>query len=125
MFLGLRTTVYFVDDLAAARDWYARLLDVRPYYDTPYYVGFSVGGFELGLHPAENGRGPGPGGHAAYWGVLDAEAAHARLLELGATPLEAPRDVGGGIVIGAVTDPFGNELGFIFNPHFGKPTPEA
>mgnify|MGYP001565441508 CR=1 FL=1 len=125
MFLGLRTTVYFVNDLPAARDWYARVLEATPYFDTPYYVGFSVGGFELGLHPAEDGRAPGLGGHAAYWGVLDAEAAHARLIALGATSLQAPHDVGGGIVVGAVTDPFGNELGIIFNPHFGKATPEA
>ena len=37
---------------------------------------------------------------------------------LGATVVEAPRDVGGGIRTAAVRDPFGNVLGIIENPHF-------
>ena len=40
----------FFTDLDAAKAWYAKVLGVRPYFDTPYYVGFNVGGFELGLH---------------------------------------------------------------------------
>ena len=41
-----------------------------------------------------------------------------RLIELGATPFEPVSDVGGGIKIGAVRDPFGNILGVIENPGF-------
>ena len=51
-FLGLRTAIYFVPDLARAKEWYRALLEVDPYYDSPYYVGFNVAGFELGLHPS-------------------------------------------------------------------------
>lgn len=118
MLHGLRTVVYYVSDLAAARDWYAAVLGQKPYYDTPYYVGFEVGGYELGLHPAEHGASAGPGGHTAYWGVNDAAAALDRLVAAGATVSHKPTDVGDGIVIGSVRDPFGNELGVIVNPHF-------
>lgn len=118
MFLGLRTVVYYVDDIEKAKNWYTSILDQKPYFDEPFYVGFNVGGFELGLHPAE-GRTKGEG-HAAYWGVDSAEQALHRLLHLGARPYEGVQDVGGGIKVAAVKDPFGNILGIIENPHFGK-----
>lgn len=118
MLQGLRTVVYYVGDVAAAREWYASALGQRPYYDTPYYVGFEVGGYELGLHPAGDGASPGVGGHVAYWGVPDVEAALNQLVQAGAKVAHKPQDVGGGIIIASVIDPFGNELGLIFNPHF-------
>lgn len=58
------------------------------------------------------------GGVVPYWGVADAAAAYARLLELGASAGSPPRDVGGGIRVAAVQDPFGNAFGVIENPHF-------
>src|SRR2546430_6775942 len=51
MVLGLRTAIYPAPDLAAAKRWYTDMLGVAPYFDEPFYVGFSVGGFELGLLP--------------------------------------------------------------------------
>ncbi|HEY0724537.1 MAG TPA: VOC family protein [Pyrinomonadaceae bacterium] len=120
MLLGLRTAVYYVEDVAAARDWYSSVLGTQPYFDEPFYVGFSVGGFELGLHPLEGksiARGDVP---VAYWGVDNADKALAKLLELGAGSHEAVQDVGGGIKVASVKDPFGNVLGIIENPHFGK-----
>jgi catechol 2,3-dioxygenase-like lactoylglutathione lyase family enzyme len=118
MFLGLRTAVYYVDDLEKAKNWYSAILGQKPYFDEPFYVGYNVGGFELGLHPDE-GRTKGEG-HAAYWGVDNAEEALSRLLELGATPHEGVQDVGGGIKVATVKDPFGNVLGIIENPNFGE-----
>ena len=115
MILGLRTVIYPVPDLAAAKAWYSSVLGVAPYFDQPFYVGFAVGGFELGLLP--DGR-PGTAGPQALWGVTDATAAHARLLGLGAGPLEPVTEVGAGIKVAAVTDPFGNRLGIIENPGF-------
>lgn len=115
MFLGLRTTIYPVGDLAAATVWYSRALGIAPYFDQPYYVGFSVGGFELGLVP--DGQ-PGTHGAQAYWGVDDADAAMVHLVGLGAMQLDAVNDVGDGIRVGSVIDPFGNRLDFIQNPHF-------
>lgn len=115
MFLGLRTTIYPVGDLAKARDWYAKVLEIAPYFDQPFYVGFAVGGFELGLLPEGT---PGTQGPQPLWGVPNAEDAWQRLLALGAAALEPVTDVGDGIKVAAVRDPFGNRLGIIENPHF-------
>ena len=50
-FHGLRTVVYKVSDLEKAKTWYTAALGVKPYFDQPFYVGFNIGGFELGLDP--------------------------------------------------------------------------
>lgn len=117
MILGLRTAIYPAPDLEAAKSWYTSVLGQEPYFDQPFYVGFSVGGFELGLIPDGT---PSVAGTQALWGVQDAEAAYARLLELGATALESVTEVGEGIKVAAVQDPFGNRLGIIENPHFDR-----
>jgi catechol 2,3-dioxygenase-like lactoylglutathione lyase family enzyme len=117
MFQGLRTVIYAVADLEKAKDWYARVLGQQPYFAQPFYVGFNLGGFELGLDP-DVGTVKAGNNAVAYWGVADARAAHARLLELGAREDSPVRDVGEGILVGTVLDPFGNVLGIIQNPHF-------
>ena len=121
MFLGLRTAIYPAPDLAAAKKWYSTVLGLTPYFDEPFYVGFSVGGFELGLLP--DGQ-PGITGPQPLWGVSDIDATYARLIALGASVLEPVTAVGGGIQVAAVQDPFGNRLGIIFNPHFRAPDAE-
>ena len=83
MILGLRTAIYPVTDLDAAKRWYTGMFGQPPYFDQPFYVGFAVGGFELG-----------------------------------ATEIEPVTEVGEGIKVAAVRDPFGNRLGLIENPHF-------
>ncbi|MEU5534455.1 hypothetical protein [Streptomyces sp. NPDC020362] len=42
----------------------------------------------------------------------------ARLLSLGAKEYQPPTDRGAGFVTAAVTDPFGNILGLMHNPHY-------
>jgi predicted enzyme related to lactoylglutathione lyase len=115
MIKGLRTVIYPVTDLAKGKDWYSRVLGHEPYFDQPYYVGYSVGGFELGLIPDGT---PGAQGSITYWGVTDAEQEIARLVALDARVHEKVKDVGEGIKVGAVTDPFGNIFGIIENPRF-------
>src|SRR5262245_61398100 len=117
-FLGLRTAVYYVEDLGQATAWYREVFKTDPYFNEPFYVGFNIGGYELALHPATDKGKPGTGGTAIYWGVLDAQAAFDRVLGLGAKEHEAVQDVGGGIKVASVVDPFGNILGIIENPHF-------
>lgn len=118
MFLGLQTATYDVRDLAKAKAWYSKVLGEQPYFDQPFYVGFHVGPYELGIVPQENAAAKRGRAGVAYWGVADARAACQRLLDLGATPLEPVQDVGDGILVAAVHDPFGNILGVIQNPHF-------
>ena len=116
-FLGLRTCSVNVPDLGAAKAWYAKAFETAPYFDEPFYVGFEVGGYELGLVPNEAGLAP-KGSFYVYWGVDDVAASCERLLGLGAAPNDAPQDVGGDIVVATVLDPWGNVLGMIRNPHF-------
>ncbi len=117
MILGLRTAKYPVPDLALGKAWYARVFERAPYFDEPFYVGFSIGGFELGLVPDEI---PSPAGQQALWGVTDIAAEVARLRALYVGPIGEITDVGGGIKVVNITDPFGNVLGLIENPHFNK-----
>ncbi len=117
---GIYTTIYAVPDVAAAKAWYAAAFGVDPYFDEPFYVGFDVQGFELGLIPASEKSRPGPGGATAYWGVDDAHAARARLLNLGARPDTGVDDVGGGILVATVLDPWGNVIGVIQNAEFKR-----
>ena len=121
-FLGLRTVVYHAPDLGRAKAWYADVLETPPYFDESFYVGFNVGGFELGLHPGTSGPSQLDHGAVAYWGVANAEAALQRLLKLGASKHADLQDVGEGIRVASVTDPFGNVFGLIENPHFILPS---
>lgn len=117
-FLGLRTVLYHAPDLEKAKAWYSRALGIAPYFDQPFYVGFNVGGYELGLDPDPAGTPGGPGGSVAYWGVADAAAELQRLLSLGAAARTDVQEVGHGIKVATVLDPFGNIFGIIENPHF-------
>ena len=114
MLLGLRTTIYPAPDLHAATRWWAEVLGVEPYFEEPFYVGFSVGGYELGLDP----NAEVADGGVAFWGVPDCAAAHAQLLAAGATAHSDVREVGEGIRVATVRDAAGSVVGLIENPHF-------
>ena len=114
MLKGLRTVTYPAPDMNAAKAWYTEALGVAPHFDQPFYVGFAVGGFELGLAPG----GPTYGGTVAYWGVDDIASEVVRLKNLGATVKNDISDVGDGIKVAQMNDPFGNVLGLIYNPNF-------
>ena len=115
MILGLRTAIYPASDLPAAKAWYEKVLGRKPYFDEPFYVGFAVGGFELGLVPDGEAS---TAGAQPLWGVSSAVEELARLVELGAIQIEPVTEVGGGIRVAAVKDPFGNRFGIIENPNF-------
>ena len=117
MIKGLATVIYHVRDLDRAKAWYAVAFQQAPYFDQPFYVGFNVAGYELGLQPSEASANKTEA-VVAYWGVEDANASLAYLLERGATLNEAVQDVGENIKVATVKDPFGNVFGIIENPHF-------
>ena len=116
MFQGLRTVIYHVspDDLPKATEWFTQVVGYPPYFNEPFYVGFEVGGYELGLWPDPNN----PGEVTTYWGTPDIDAEFARLKSLGGKPNEEITDVGDGIRVASVIGPFGNVIGIIENPHF-------
>ena len=118
MLEGLRSQIYQVADLVAAKAWYTALLGKTPYFDEPFYVGFNVGGFEPGLQPSDAPDTGQAKDAVTYWGVPDAEAAYVHLISLGAKDYQSVQDVGSGIKLGAVIDPQGSILGVIENPNF-------
>lgn len=109
---GLHSVIYPATDLAASKAWWTRALGIEPYYDQPFYVGFQVGGFELGLDP-DTEDAPRA---IAYWRVADMDATRAALLAAGAAPLGEVRDVGGGIRLARLRIPDGNEIGLVERP---------
>lgn len=117
--LGLATVIYPVPDLARAKAWYSTAFETKPYFDEPFYVGFEIAGYELGLLP--DGGKPGPDGGVAYWRVDEIGAAVSRFVNAGASMVSEAKDVGGGIKVAVVADPFGNSIGLIENPHFKLP----
>ena len=112
MFKKLRTVIYHVDDIAAAKDWYIRATGIQPYFDEPFYVGFDINGFELGLDPDKSFASEG--NHTvSYWAVDDADKASKKLLTIGGILVQPRTNVGGTIHIAIVADPFGNNIGLI------------
>jgi catechol 2,3-dioxygenase-like lactoylglutathione lyase family enzyme len=112
--LGLRTVIYPAADLAAATAWWTEQLGFGPYFEQPFYVGFEVAGYELGLLP----DGDPADGALVYWGVASVETAVASLLEAGATVHTPAAEVGEGIVTATVRQADGVIIGLIYNPHF-------
>ncbi len=115
---GPRTVVYSVPDLARAKDWYTEALGVKPYFDEAYYVGFNVGGYELGLNPKGTVAQPVGSGVRVFWGVDNIDEELDRLLRIGAKPHKPVEDIGADIKVASVLDPYGNLIGLIYNPHF-------
>jgi predicted enzyme related to lactoylglutathione lyase len=111
MTAGLKTVIYPVKDLAAAKDLFSALLGVEPYADSAYYVGFKDAGQDVGLDP--NGHAKGMTGPVPYWHVTDIRATLTGLLGAGAQTLEDVHDVGGGRLIASVKDPDGNLIGLL------------
>src|SRR5215831_7400483 len=108
MIQGMHTIIYPVGDLAKARALFRAFLGIDPYADGPYYVGFRVGGQEIGLDPHGHRQGM-----TGYWHVSDIRAALQSLLDAGAQAIEDVKTVGPGRLIASVRDPDGNIIGLL------------
>jgi predicted enzyme related to lactoylglutathione lyase len=124
MLRGLTTVSFFADDLEAAKDWYAELLGIEPYFERSGYYEFRVGDYEHELGLIDSRYAPassatGPGGAIVYWHVDDVGAALERLLSMGAKPHQPVTEWGTeGFITASVVDPCGNVLGIMYNPHY-------
>ena len=101
----IRSLVIPVSDLDAAKAVYAALLGA-PHTDQPYYVGYNVAGFEVGLAPSDVAGGP-----VVYADVEDLDATRATLLAAGATERSAPRQVAPEARVCVLADADGNPIG--------------
>lgn len=117
MFLGLRSHILDTNDLQGSKAWYTGLLGKPPYFDESFYVGFEIGGFELGLLPRDADK-PYPAGGETYWGVGDIHKAVEELKSKGGELVHDIEDVGDSILMAIVKDPAGNRVGIIENPQF-------
>ena len=130
MLRGFATVSFYAADMQAARDWYSELLGIEPYFavpdfENPGYLEYRFGDFqcELGIIDAKYARHQvtdGPAGAIIHWHVDDLEATLERLLSLGATEIEPITERGNspGFRTASVTDPFGNVIGIMNNPHY-------
>ncbi|MFG2788267.1 VOC family protein [Streptomyces sp. NPDC048419] len=114
MTAGLKTVIYPVKDLAKAKALFGALLEVEPYADEPYYVGFKDAGQDVGLDP--NGHAKGMTGPVPYWHVSDIRGRLAALVDAGAELMQDVQDVGGGRLIAFVKDADGNLVGLLQDP---------
>ena len=118
MIKGLATTTYCVPDMNDAKAWYSKAFKTEPYFDEAFYVGFNIKGFELGLLPQQEGEKPGVGGVTSYWRVDDLDKEIAYFESIGAKIKFPKQDVGAGILLATLLDPYDNVIGLIYNPHF-------
>jgi len=103
------TVLYPVKDVDQAKALFAALFGAAPHVDSPYYVGFSIDGKEIGLIP--NGHDQGMSGPEPYYDVEDIAATLVALEALGAVVLQQPTDVAAGLLVAKVKDIDGNLIG--------------
>ncbi len=99
--------------------------------DTPGYLEWRIGDYqhefgvinssyaktELAATPDPGAIGR-PAGAVVFWHVDDVPAALEKLVAMGATEHDSPRDRGEGFITASVIDPWGNILGLMYNPHY-------
>jgi predicted enzyme related to lactoylglutathione lyase len=120
---GFATVSYYAADLQAAKNWYAELLGIQPYFVRDGYIEFRVGDYEHELGIIDSKYIPkvakaGPGGEVIFWHVDDVEEMLEKLKTMGAKEYEPLTKREAGFITASVIDPFGNILGIMFNPHY-------
>jgi len=107
---SIKVLVYPVKDLEKAKAFYGKFLDIEPYADSAYYVGYRVGDQEIGLDPSAT---VGP---IAYTEVEDIKSSLQAMTEVGAEVTQEAKDVGGGMLIAQIKDADGNVVGLRQQP---------
>jgi predicted enzyme related to lactoylglutathione lyase len=106
---SLSSLVFPTSDLAKSKELLSRVLGADPVFDDPHYVGFQVGGLDIGLDP--NGKSRGMTGATPFFEVDDIRETVDALTTAGATIVEDVRPVGGGRSVAILADPDGNMIG--------------
>ncbi len=104
-----KTVLYPVKDIDKAKAVFTALFGSDPHVDSPYYVGYSVDGSEIGLVP--DGHNQGMTGPVPFFDVDDISATIAALQAAGAKVVQEPTNVGGGLLVAKVLDDDGNDIG--------------
>ena len=107
---GIKTILYPVRDMTQAKILFSKLLQVEPYADQPYYVGFKIDDQDIGLVPNNSEAGV-----TAFFHVDDIKSSLQILLDSGAKIIQDIKNVGGERLIASVKDNNGNIIGLIQN----------
>jgi predicted enzyme related to lactoylglutathione lyase len=107
---GVKTIIYPVKEINQAKTVFGKLLEVEPYADQPYYVGFKIGDQDIGLVP-----GNPEAGMTAFFHVDDIKNSLQILVDAGAQIIQDIKNVGGGRLIASVKDKDSNIIGLIQN----------
>jgi len=105
---GIKTVIYPVKDITQSTTLFRKLLEVEPYAEQPYYVGFKVSDQDIGLVP----NNP-EGGVTAFFHVDDIKKSLQLLLDAGVQIIQDIKNVGGGRLIASAKDKNGNVIGFV------------
>lgn len=108
------TVLYPVRDFDKAKATFTVLFGFGPHVDSPYYVGYSVEGHEIGLVPS--GHDQGMMGPEPFYDVDDIEATLTALQDVGAVVEQEPTNVGAGMLVARVRDTEGNVIGLRQQP---------
>jgi len=102
---NVRILVFPVKDPGKAKAFYSKILGVEPYVDSPYYIGYHVGSFEVGLDPNSK-IGP-----ILYVDVDDIKGSVEEMKKLGAGVVKNINEVAKGLLVAQVKDADGNVVG--------------
>jgi len=102
---NIKLIVYPVKDIEKAKAFFGKFLDVEPYVESPYYVGYRVGDQEVGLDPNSK-IGP-----IAYTDVKEIKSSLQTMVKVGAEVVQDVKEAGGGLLIAQVKDIDGNVVG--------------
>lgn len=106
---GLNALLFPSSDPAKTKRLLSVVLGAEPAFDDAYYVGWQMGGLNIGMDP--NGRSRGMAGATPFFGVEDIQATVQALRALGAVLEEDVRPVGGGMLVAILSDQDGNMIG--------------
>jgi predicted enzyme related to lactoylglutathione lyase len=107
---GIKTIIYHVKDVTHTKALFRKLLEVEPYADQSYYVGFRIGDQDIGLVPKNQNEGM-----TAYYHVDDIKSSLQMLLDAGSEIIQDVKDVGGGRLIASAKDKDSNIIGLVQN----------
>lgn len=104
----------FTSNLAASREWYAKVFEIEPTIEIENFVEFRPGGRSgLCLHPADSKSPANAGGSVGYWRVTNFSQVLKHFEGHGAIIYRWPLDIGNGESICQLLDPTGNIIGIV------------
>ncbi len=109
MFTSLNRVTYCVQNITEAKEWYSRVLNSSPLFESPFAVVFAVGTYTLVLSPQSETTTFGSSA-VPYWSVENIDDSMERLTSMGASVVSDIRTVMNQSMA-TVQDPFGNHIG--------------